>query len=140
MDGTLTRIVGRYRAMAAKTVSAVLCSGNCAEEAPTENGKNRLMPVAYPKNNFGTEIVMSSEDIRSTPWPYNVVVLTNDRCDCTTPLGRPVVPPLNSHIAASSRCESKGANSTGRDCRRAAKSALPTVYSRGGRGRPAQAS
>jgi hypothetical protein len=58
-------------------------------------------------------MVMSSGRRPSTPWPYNAVVFAKARCVCTTPFGRPVVPPLNSQIAASSRCESKGAAAGG---------------------------
>jgi len=83
-------------------------SANRTHDAPTANGKNTLHPVAYPKNSFGTEMVMSSGFSPRTRLPYNSVVFANDRCVCTTPLGRPVVPPLNSQIAASSRCDSNG--------------------------------
>ena len=81
--GTLIRIVGRCRAISVNRVSGVQRSANKTDEAPTENGKNRFAPVAYPKNSFGTEIVTSSAHTPSTPWPYSCVVLANDRCVCT---------------------------------------------------------
>src|SRR5262245_45968068 len=59
--GTLIRIVGRCARIFSKTTSAVTRSGKRMLEAPTENGKKRLLPVAYPKNNFGTDIVMSED-------------------------------------------------------------------------------
>jgi hypothetical protein len=43
----------------ANNVSAVLFSGKSAVAAPTEKGKNRFEPVAYPKKSFGTARVIS---------------------------------------------------------------------------------
>ncbi len=47
--GTLTSTVGRWRLMRAKRASAVQRSSNRTADAPTENGKKRFEPVAYPK-------------------------------------------------------------------------------------------
>ena len=43
--GTLTSTVGRWRAIAAKTLSAVAFSGKRQAEAPTEKGKKRFEPM-----------------------------------------------------------------------------------------------
>ena len=100
--------VGRWRLIWRNSASGVLRSGNSTHEAPTEKGNSTFDPSAYPKNSFGTDIVMSSAVRPSTPFPYRSVVLTNDRPGCTTAFGWPVVPPLNSQIAASSRCDGNG--------------------------------
>jgi hypothetical protein len=63
------------------SVSGVHRSGNSTHDAPTEKGKSTFDPVAYPKNNFGTAIVTSSDLMPRMPCPYRSVVLTNDRCD-----------------------------------------------------------
>ena len=65
--GTLIRIVGRNRASFAKITSAVHGSGNSTAAPPTAKGKNRLEPVAYPKNSFGTDSVTSRSVYPITP-------------------------------------------------------------------------
>ena len=69
----------------------------------------------------------------------NIVVLTKERCGCTTAFGRPVVPPLNSQIAASSRCGSNGANVTSAARRVARRARRPFRASRGDDGQMADA-
>ena len=69
MVGTVARMVGRTEAIFAKSVSGVQRSGKSAAVAPTEKGKRRLVPVAYPKKSFGTESVTSSGPISSSACP-----------------------------------------------------------------------
>ena len=131
MVGTFTRIVGRKASIFSKRVSVTHRSGKRAVVAPTENGKSRLLPVAYPKKSLGTDKVMSSGPMPNTPLPYNSVVFANERCDCTTALGSPVVPPLKSQMAASSRWVGKGSNSVEAASSARVKSAPPTSWSTG---------
>ena len=84
---------------------------------------------------------MSSGRRRSTPCPYSAVVLANERCVCTTPLGRPVVPPLNSQIAGIVAMRVERVERVRlRMQARVENASLSTEYSRGARGRPSDAS
>src|SRR5688500_13806274 len=97
--GTVVRIVGWYRLMTSNIFSAVERSANSAVAPPTANGKSRLVPVAYPKNNFGTETVRSSALTPIVALAKTSVLYGRSCCKCTAPFGCPVEPDVNTQLA-----------------------------------------
>ena len=67
--GTLTSTVGRNFSIFENRTSGVHRSGKRAAAAPTEKGKKRFEPVAYPKKSFGTESVTSDSVRPRTRFP-----------------------------------------------------------------------